>query len=484
VRGARTIILSLAVAVLVAACGSSSSSGPLNSALSYFPKNSPFVMSVVTDPNAAAVKNGQKLIARIPYANFGQAALISRLQQVGINYDTDIRPLFGNPLLVGLDTSTSTGARNKVLVAWVTKDAGTLNGLVKKLHVQSSGSHAGATLYQAGTAAFAVQGATLLIATTQASLTAALDRHSGSHGMTASSYNSMLGSLPKDALVNAGGSLNGVLNTAKTAKARRVPWVAALNGYGLAITAGSSALNFQYTLDTSGGSLTSSRLPIAEGSSPPGLAGNLPIQVGLREPATTVAFLLDAMRRTQPAKFAQEQAQMQRVEKRTGVNFQQDVLRQMGNNAAIESTGHMTIARVDVVNPPAASRTLHKLGTSGLDLLGSQPGSHVTAGPGSFYTVHQRNGKTVLYGLVGSEFVAGNGSPAQLRAFAAAPATAAPGAQGAAAFRIALPQLLQLTLRSAPSKTAQQVLSVLGDLTGWFSSSPSALNGQATLAIK
>jgi hypothetical protein len=85
---------------------------------------------------------------------------------------------------------------------------------------------------------------------------------------------------------------------------------------------------------------------------------------------------------------------------------------------------------------------------------------------------------------VGSEFVAGTASPAELRAFASAPAAAAPGAQGAAAFRIALSQLLALTLPHAPSPMIQQVLRSLGDITGWTSASPTALTGSATLGVK
>jgi hypothetical protein len=111
---------------------------------------------------------------------------------------------------------------------------------------------------------------------------------------------------------------------------------------------------------------------------------------------------------------------MMAVERRTRVNFQRDVLGQIGSNAALESTGRGAIVRVDVVNPAAARRTLRKLGASALDLFGSHPQARVTPGPGGF----------------------------------------------------------------APSATVRQVLSSLGSITGWLSSSTSAVTGSATLAVK
>src|SRR5205085_3270803 len=96
------VLLLIATAgLLVAGCGSSSpASSPLSTALSYFPKDSPFVMSVQTDPNSPAIKNEEAMTRRLPLASSGEAALTSELAQFGINYDADIRPLFGNPLLV------------------------------------------------------------------------------------------------------------------------------------------------------------------------------------------------------------------------------------------------------------------------------------------------------------------------------------------------------------------------------------------------
>src|SRR5579864_2307730 len=375
-RRARSLVVALVAAAGLAACGSSSpTASPLNTALGYFPANSPFVMSVVTDPHAATVKAAQALVSRIPLATFGQAAAISRLQQLGINYDTDIRPLFGNQLLLGVTGSNLSGASTagRFLAAWVTKSAGTLSTLIKKLHLARSGSHDGATLYQVSALTLAVDGATLVAGGSAATVSAALDRHSSGGGMSMADYDRDLGDLPTHALMDAVGNLSGLLSSPSAAKARSVPWVAALRGYGVAISASQHGLTLQYNLDTSGSQLTSAELPIAPGSSPPGLAGNLPIQFGLRQPAAIIRFALDAERRSSPARYAADIARMNRVlARRGGISFQRDLLGQIGSSAAVESSGHGYVVRVDVVNPAAAARTLRRLGPAALSVFGSK----------------------------------------------------------------------------------------------------------------
>ncbi len=184
----RLIVLPLVLVLLVlAGCGSSgpTASSVRQAELSYFPSSSPFVLSVATDPNSPAIKHAQALENRFPEASLGQAALSSRLQQVGINYDSDIRPLFGYPATVGATGTTlnSTSGR-QFLVVWTTKDSGKLNALLKKLGAHASGSHDGATLYVAGNTALAVSGATLMLGPNFTTITAALDRHQHGGGIS------------------------------------------------------------------------------------------------------------------------------------------------------------------------------------------------------------------------------------------------------------------------------------------------------------
>jgi hypothetical protein len=484
VRRVRSVMLVGLAGLLIASCGSSSpASSPLDTALSYFPKDSPFVMSIVTDPNSPAIRSEEALTRRLPLATFGQALLSTELAHLGINYDTDLRPLFGNPLFLGLTTTTGSGAKNQIVFAWVTKDAGTLSDLIQKLKLKSVGSHDGATLYQASTIALAVSGSTLLAGSSTSALNDALDLHARGGGLGSSDYNRETAGLPQNSLVAAFGYLGGVLSRPSAASARRIPWVAALRGYGVAISAGTSGLTFQYRLDTSGAPLSSSQLPIAPGTSPPGLAGTLPILAGIREPATTLRFLLNAERLSSPSKYAADIRRVNAVRRKTGVDLNRDVIDQLGNNAGVQSDGHAFMVRVDVKNTATAARTLRRLGTSALDLFGTHPGARVTLGPGGLETVHRAGKASVLFGIVGNELVAGTATPAQLRSFASLSAPAATGLRGAVAFKIGLPQLVRLALKQ-PSRTVQLLLSMTGDITGWLSASSSAFTGSATLALK
>ena len=116
-------------------------------------------------------------------------------------------------------------------------------------------------------------------------LKSALDLHAHGGGLTPADQSKAMGGLPKDALIQAFGDLTAVLSQPSAAKAKQVPWVNALRGYGVSIVANATGLTFQYRLDTSGAKLNESQLPIAPGSTPPGLAGSLPISVGVKDPS-------------------------------------------------------------------------------------------------------------------------------------------------------------------------------------------------------
>src|SRR5207302_8480342 len=114
-------------------------------------------------------------------------------------------------------------------------------------------------------------------------------------------YAGAIASLPKDSLIDAFGNLTGVLSTPKAAKARRVPWIAAIRGYAASLTGGPSGVSLDFKVDTGGSSITPAQPPIPRGSTPPGFAGTLPIEVGVRDPAQLLSFIEGAVQATSPA---------------------------------------------------------------------------------------------------------------------------------------------------------------------------------------
>jgi hypothetical protein len=480
----RCLIPITLLSLALVGCGSSSKSGsPLPTELSYFPSGSPLVLTIETDPDGSAIKGVSALVSRFPLASFGEAALKSKLQQAGINYDSDLRPLFGNPIAIGATGSTLSGAAaHHFLVVWITKDGDKLKALIKKIpRMHSTGSHAGATIYQSGGAtALAVDGSTALLAPSVADVDAALDRHAHSGGVSESDYARAFTGLPSGGAVRLFGNLTTILSQPSAANARQIPWVAALRGYAATVSASSSGLTFNYRLDTTGASLTSSQLPFAPGTTAPALAGDLPITVGIHDPAQIATFIESAAQTTSPGgygKFLRNQAAIRR---KTGADLN-DIVKLMTGDLIIGSDTKATMGRAQVSDPAAAQAALAKLMSAPRAVFGA--GTRVHKGVGG-YAVTSADGSTVYIGVVGNELVVGKATLAQLRDFATAPTSPAAGAQGTVAFRIALAQLLHLALqRSLPSQV-QQILSSLGDLTGWLASSQSGVTGSATLALK
>ena len=482
----RLSLIAAAVAVVcglvVAGCGSSSSaSNPLQTSLSYFPKDSLFVMSLQTDPNSSAIQSLQSLLHRFPAVTFGESALISRLQQIGINYDTDIKPLLGNPAVIGIASPSPAVARSSFLVSWVTKSTDTLNNLVKKLRLTSSQTIDGAKVYSVSTAALAIDGSTLVLGASPTAVKSALDLHSHGGGLTPDDQSKAMGNLSTDSLISAFGDLTAVLSQPSAAQAKKVPWVNALKGYGVSISATATGLTTQYRLDTSGATLSESQLPIAPGSSPPSLAGSLPISVGVNDPSRIVTFVEQAEQLASPSSYAKFAARQAAVRAKTGADLN-SLLKLLSGQAQLSSDGHATMIRGQLSDPAAAKTTLSKLATDPKAFSGGPV--TIRHAQGGFY-VFKEAAHTTTVGIARDHLLIGvNASPSQLTAFAAAPSVPATGAQGSVAFKVSLPALLALTLKQAQNSTVQTVLRSLGDLTGWLAAAPQALTGSATVAIK
>jgi len=485
----RTLIPMLLAVIAIAGCGSSSTHAShaqsvVTTELSYFPTNTPFVLTLATNPNAGSVQSAQGLLGRFPEAVLGIDALESKLGSVGLSYDGDIRPLFGNPIALGAASGTSfsaSGAESEFLAVWVTKSSTALNSLISKLlrGVPATGTRDGASLYQLGSVTLAIDGATAILGTTS-SVTAALDRHAHSAGFTSAEFATDTAGLPQSTLMEAFGSLTGVLSQPSAAKARLVPWVAAIRGYGAAISASSSGVTFQYRLDTSGGSLNSSEVPIAAGTTPPSLAGTMPIAVGIDDPAQIVSFAEAAEQAASPSGYAKFETREASLKRKTGVDLN-SLASLLTGDLILDSDTHTTIGRVTVSDPSTAASTLAKLATAPRGVFKSH--TSVTKLAGGFYSINEPT-TTLTIGVVGNQLVAGKATVAQDRAFAAEPATASTFGHGSVAFRIGLLDLLHLTLKQQPPAIIQTLLSQLGDITGWTAASPGALTGSATLAIK
>ena len=423
------------------------------------------------------------LLSKFQVASLLTNSLKQQLQKQGVNYDTDIKPLLGNPVAVGtLETTTAAGNKLKGIAVWVTKDASKLNALVSNRSIgdRKIGSHDGATLYsnRDGSTVIAVDGATVVGADTKALVNAALDRHANGGGMSLTEYNQELAGLPSGSLVRVSGNVKGLLATQQAAKARLVPWVAAINSYGVAISPTSTGLSLDWKIDTTGRQLSPAQLPIAAGSSPPALVSGGSGSFGTRDPAQIATFVESTLQAVDPTKYGQFVAALGALKSAYGIDAT-GALGQLTGDLITAGQGQVSLIRAGVSDPASVSKTLAAL-QGHIQVF--SPNVHMRPVGGGFYVVTSPT-LTLTVGVVGNQVVAGNTSPAKLRAFAAAP-TAQSSGHGAIAFNADLAQALKLTGGLVKSAQAQLIASQLKQFSGWLAATPSALTGNLSVTVK
>ena len=107
------------------------------------------------------------LLGAFPLAKLGIDAVESSLASRGLNYQSEIEPLFGNPIVVGALNLQSPST--SFLAVWITRSAAKLTALVKGLPgVTADGSLDGATVYRSGSMTVALDGATAVLGASSA----------------------------------------------------------------------------------------------------------------------------------------------------------------------------------------------------------------------------------------------------------------------------------------------------------------------------
>jgi hypothetical protein len=259
------LVLLLLGALLAAGCGSSKSSGQSSAStardteLGYFPASSPLVLLISTDTKGTAYRNAGDFVGQFPIVKLLLASAESSLARSGINYEQDIKPILGDTVAIG-SPAASSFSRNRFMAVFVATDAGKLDALVHRQPApRSVGSYDGANLYQTSNYTVATAGATAVLGSSEADVKAALDRHTHGGGISGAVFSSALSKLPQNALLQIYGNLQQVLSQPSAAKARRVPWVAAIRSFGATLNLSGSGLTVNYRIDTTGAPLSASQ---------------------------------------------------------------------------------------------------------------------------------------------------------------------------------------------------------------------------------
>ena len=491
-----SVILVLAV-LAIAGCGGGEGSGSaLGSALSVLPKDASVAVAIDTNVDGDQYKALNKLLEKFPFSGQIKSSLLQQLEQSagGVNFNDDIKPVLGNPIVVGATTATS----NDVVASMKAKDKGKLDDLVSKAKAQKIGEASGATLYKDGDSVFAVKDDLIVFANDEAQVKSALARADGDDHLDEQTFNDSLSGLPDPALARVYVDVEALLKRDPSARdARRVKWIAALRQVGATVTAKDNALDIDFRARTEG-DLSEEDLPIASGDkAPPVIKRRGEVGLGIRDLAHIVHFAENAGQSIDPSGFGDYERAKKTIDKQLGVSLDDDLIAQLTGNvsATVALDGGFGV-RAELKDPQAFEKTLAKVadvlpsfakgagfGTVGL----SKP----KAGQ-KFYALAQPDGDAVIFGVVNGVLVVANDAK-RAAAVAAAKPVDVPGASGSVTLSADAEQLVNriliqygsaLGLGDLGSLGVGMFARPLGDLNGWMSASPDELRGKLTLAVE
>jgi uncharacterized protein DUF3352 len=485
-----------------AGCGGGDDSGSaLDSVLAFLPKDATFAAAIETDSEGDQFKALDELLDKFPFGDQLKQSLLGQIEQSanGIRFDEDVKPVLGNPVVVGTpDSEAITGDSNAFIAAIKAEDKGALDDLIDKTKPRKTGEASGATLYEGGGSTFAVEDDVVLFANDQAQLKQALERADGDDHFDEDAFNEGLDGLPESALVRVYADVEALLKAdPDTADARNVKWLAALRTLGLTASAKNDSIDIDFRLRTEG-DLSDEDLPIAPGSeAPPVIKRPGEVGLGIRDLAHIVTFAENAAQAIDPAGFGDYAQAKKTIDKQLGVSLDEDLIGQLtGNVSASVSIDGKFGVRAELKDPQAFERTLAKVADvlpsfvegAGLGTVGlSKP-----KGGGDFYALAQADGDSVVFGVVDDVLVVAN-DPARASRLASEDPTAVDGASGSVVLSADAEQIVNTLLRQfGPALGLSDLGGLgaglftgpLGDLNGYAEASQDELRGKLTLAIE
>jgi hypothetical protein len=485
--------------MVIAGCGGGDSSA-LDSALSYLPKNTTLAAAVDTDTGGDQFQALGRLLDKFPFGGQIKSTLLQQFEQSagGLRYEQDVKPVLGNPLVVGAASAGAvTGNSGAFVAAMRAKDSGALDDLIDKTKPKKAGEASGATLYSDGGAFFAVEDDMVVFASDEAQLKKALERADGDDHFDEDAFDEGLDGLPDSALARVYADVEALLKAdPATADARRVKWIAALRTLGMTVTAQQHSLDVDFKLRTDG-ELSDADLPIAPGEdAPPVIKREGEVGFGIRDLAHIVRFAENAGQAIDPAGFGDYAKAKTTIDKQLGVSLDSDLIEQLGGNvsASVALDGAFGV-RAELKDARAFERTLAKVadvlpsfaeGAGFGRVTLSKPG-----GGGGFYELAAPGGSSVVFGVAGDALVVASDRARAEELASADPAEVA-GARGSAVLDADAQQIVGSVLQAAgPALGIPDIGGLgtglltrpLGDLSGHASASADELSGKLTLAI-
>ena len=499
-RRAVALILALAAGA-AAGCGGGDSGSALDSTLAFLPKDTTFAVAVDTNVDGDQYKALAKLLNKFPFGNQVRDNLLGQLEQSsgGVNYNDDVKPVLGNPLVVGaVDPQALSGNSNAFIVALKAKDKGKLEDLVDKLKPRKTGEASGATLYRDSDTSFAVKDDMVVLANDDGLLKQALERADGDDHFSEDAFNKGMSGLPDNALARVYTDVEALLkNDPSSADARRIRWVAALRELGLTVTARDDGLDVDFRVRTEG-DLSDEDLPIASGDeAPPIIKHRGEIGLGIRDLAHIVHFGENAGQSVDPSGFGDYEQAKKTIDEQLGVSLDDDLIAQLTGNvsATVALDGGFGL-RADLKDPKEFERTLTKIANvlpSFARGAGAGPVKLTKPkGERGFYSLKRADGSEVDFGVAGDVLVVASDARRAARLAGEQPVDV-PGASGSVTMSTDAEQLVNNLLKQFGAAFGLNDLGALGtglftrplgDLNGHLSASPDELRGKFSLAVE
>jgi hypothetical protein len=315
---------------------------------------------------------------------------------------------------------------------------------------------------------------------------AAIKRHGGSDHMTSDDLDKLTAGVGGDALVRFGVNIQALVNASpNAANARKAKWVAALRNYGETISAQQDGLSSDFKLTTDG-SLSPTDLPLATGPQSPAVvrrAGE--VGFGIRNIAQTWHFGESVARFTDPAGYARYLKQKTRASKVLGVDLDRDVISQFTGDATLSVSLDGKVAfRSAVRDAQALQATLAKAAPRLAKLNPKQTlGISAQKNGKGFFAIAQPNGKKVVFGVIGGNFVAASDA-ARAAQIAGESPSQIPGAKGAGVAVFDARAVANQALQRRGQGAAALLTGALGDFVASVESETSGLTGSFKLNVK
>jgi hypothetical protein len=498
--------------VALPACGREKENGKASPALAavlaYLPPDPALAGVLQTDLDRAPVKRLEQRASRLAGWRDLQKELEQQLAS-DLDFDRDIRPQLGNPLVVTAATVDQNDDDDYTAIA--VEDPQSLRKLIERRIARGRATrlsrYKGALVIRdahrsSGGADFtALHRDVLIQANGERPLHDAIDRSGGSDNLAGNEeIASELDHTTPDLLFHAVGDTGRLLGRSRdgnAAAARKVKWVRALGKFSTSAFATGDGVRFEFEQKTDAEDLSAADLPLATGSEPAVLHDRkAPIVVGVREPDRLYGFAEHASRAIDPGSYDEYQSGIRQL-RDLGTDIHEDVLQKVFNlSLALRSQQAGTFQANLRYGKGEDLRALLESGQTFLEGLfsGQEAGAEiVTRGSGdeTAWTVRRKSGAPLARYTVRGDTLVGSFGPVLPSPPAAGEAL--PGAEGALAVALHGKPFADLVrsidrqgtpqLRGATGRRALALLSALGGLRFSVRAEPSALTGRGEVTL-